>query len=158
MNMPRVVCPTTEWILTKRSPRSYMKKRMPRAGDSVSTTQNQTLRDHPKSCPNDRNYIAGFWIPDIQSDDHRFISILKANAHENHSHVSQPVNHALWLNPALWFIWKAPRLIVPRLSRPKYQLQGSWPKVCYLYFLRLIFNETASNSNSMPPPSASLSL
>ena len=30
--MPRVVCSTTEWVLTKRSPRSYQ-ERMPRAGE-----------------------------------------------------------------------------------------------------------------------------
>ena len=92
--MPSVVCPTTEWVLTKRPSEIISKERMPRVGDSLRTTK-PTLRDHPKSCPNDRNYIAGFRIPDIQSDNHRFMSILKANAHENQSHVGQPVNHAL---------------------------------------------------------------
>ena len=37
MNMPRVVCPTTEWILTKRPSEIISKKRMPRAGVSLST-------------------------------------------------------------------------------------------------------------------------
>lgn len=42
--------------------RDHIKKRMPRAKDSLSTTK-PTLRDHPKSCPNDRNYIAGYGCP-----------------------------------------------------------------------------------------------
>ena len=37
----------------------HIKKRMPRAGDSLSTTK-PTLREYPKSCPNDRNNIAGY--------------------------------------------------------------------------------------------------
>ena len=62
--MPRVVCSTIEWVLTKRLSEIIPKKRMPRAGDSFSTTK-PTLRDHPKSCPNDRNYITGLWMSDI---------------------------------------------------------------------------------------------
>ena len=65
MNMPRVVCPTTEWILTKRPSEIISKKRMPRVGDSLRTTK-PTLRDHPKSCPNDRNHIADLWMPGVQ--------------------------------------------------------------------------------------------
>ena len=51
--------------INKTTLRDHIKKRMPRAGDSLSTTK-PTLRDHPKSCPNDRNYIAGLWMPGIQ--------------------------------------------------------------------------------------------
>ena len=65
MSMPKVVCSTTEWVLTIRLSETISKKRMPRFGDSVSTTK-PNLRDHPKSCPNDRNYIAGLWMPGIQ--------------------------------------------------------------------------------------------
>ena len=38
----------------------HIKKRMPRVEDSLSTTK-PTLRDHPNSCPNDRNYTTGLW-------------------------------------------------------------------------------------------------
>ena len=65
MNMPRVVCPTTEWILTKRPSEIISKKWMPRVGDSLRTTK-PTLRDHPKSCPNDRNHIADLWMPGLK--------------------------------------------------------------------------------------------
>ena len=39
MNMPRVECPTTEWILKNDPLKSYQKKGCPRAGVSLSTTQ-----------------------------------------------------------------------------------------------------------------------
>ena len=95
--------------------RDHIKKRMTRAVDSVGTTQNRTLRDHPKRCPNDRNNIAGLRTPDIQSNNHRFMRILKAYAHENQSHVGQSVNHALWLNPALRLIWRANGYLLQRV-------------------------------------------
>ena len=43
----------------------HIKKRMPRVGDSLRTTK-PSLRDHAKSCPNDRNDNTGLWMPGIQ--------------------------------------------------------------------------------------------
>ena len=51
--------------INKTTLRDHIQKRMPRAGDSLRTTK-QTLGDHQKSCPNDRNYIAGYGCPAIK--------------------------------------------------------------------------------------------
>ena len=100
MNMPRVVCPTTEWILTKRPSEIISKKRMPRVGDSLRTTK-PTLRDHPKSCPNDRNYIAGYGCPVFKyivitaSPITTDISLkIRVNANQNQSLIRQRMKSA----------------------------------------------------------------
>ena len=61
ISMPRVVCSSTLWVLTKRSRKSYQKKGAKRQGfhHKVSTTK-PALRENPNSCPTDRYYIAGF--------------------------------------------------------------------------------------------------
>lgn len=48
--------------INKTTLRDHIKKRMPRAGDSFSTTK-PTLRDHPKSCPNDRITLLDYGCP-----------------------------------------------------------------------------------------------
>ena len=63
MNMPRVVCPTTEWILTNDPLRSYPKKGYQEPGFQRTS---QTDSRHPDSCTNDRNHIAVLWMLGIE--------------------------------------------------------------------------------------------
>ena len=59
--MPRVACPTTEWVLTKKRLSVISKKKDDKSRGFLKVLPNR-LWDHPKSCPNDRNYIAELWI------------------------------------------------------------------------------------------------
>ena len=86
--------------INKTTLRDHIKKRMPRAGDSLSTTK-PTLRDHPKSCPNDRNYIAGYGCPVFKyivitaSPITTDISLkIRVNANRNQSLIRQRMNSA----------------------------------------------------------------
>ena len=63
--------------INKTTLRDHIKKRMPRFGDSMSTTK-PNLRDHPKSCPNDRNGIAGLWIHGIQKHSKPLCQVIAA--------------------------------------------------------------------------------
>ena len=90
MSMPRVVCSTTGWVSTKRSLRSYQKMDAKSRGVE-NTTQKQALRDHPKSCKYDRNYVAGLWIPGSKPGHHRFEEKMVTVT----SLVGKPLNHAL---------------------------------------------------------------
>ena len=63
MNMPRVVCPTTEWILTNDPLRSYPKKGYQEPGFQRTS---QTDPCHPNSFTNDRNHIAVLWMLGIE--------------------------------------------------------------------------------------------
>ena len=58
--------------INKTTLRDHIKKRMPRAGNSLSTTK-PTLRDHPKSCPNDRDYIAEIGQTSIQMQSSKLL-------------------------------------------------------------------------------------
>ena len=62
--MPKVVCSTTEWVLTIRLSEIISKKDAKIWGFREYYKPN--LRDHPKSCPNDRMTLLGYGFPEFR--------------------------------------------------------------------------------------------